>query len=104
VDVQAGTHVNAVGSFAPTMQELDLDLLQSAFIVVDHRPAALAEAGEIIRALDAGVKSEDDLVEIGELVNEQVRVPSDGTQTTIFKSVGVAVQDLVAGAWIVAQG
>lgn len=104
VDVQTGAHVNAVGSFAPVMQELDLDLVRSAFVVVDHRPTALAEAGEIIRALDAGVKSEGDLVEIGELVNERVEVPSDGAQTTIFKSVGVAVQDLVAGAWIVARG
>ncbi len=102
VDVRSGVHVNAVGSFAPTMQELDLDLVQSAYVVVDHRPAALAEAGEIIRALDAGVKSEGDLVEIGELVNGRVKVPSGGTQTTIFKSVGVAVQDLVAGARIVA--
>jgi len=103
-DVQPGAHVNAVGSFTPSMQELGVDLVESAFVVVDHRPAVLAEAGEIISALAAGAKNEEDLVEIGELVNGQVESPSSDSHTTIFKSVGVAAQDLVAGARIVARG
>jgi ornithine cyclodeaminase len=102
-DVRPGAHVNAVGSFTSGMHELAVDLVASAFVVVDHRPAALAEAGEIIAALAAGAKNEDDLVEIGELVNGRVAPPSSALQTTIFKSVGVAVQDLVAGARMVAE-
>ena len=102
-DVQPGAHVNAVGSFTSGMHELAVDLVASAFVVVDHRPAALTEAGEIIATLAAGAKSEEDLVEIGELVNGRVAPPPPSElQTTIFKSVGVAVQDLVAGARMVA--
>ena len=97
-DVEKGAHVNAVGSFTPGMRELDSQLIGSAYVVVDHRPAVLAEAGEIISAIAAGVLVESDLVEIGQVVNVDAVGRTDEGQVTVFKSVGVAVQDLVAGA------
>ena len=97
-DVAAGTHVNAVGSYTPQMRELDVELLSRARIVVDQRSAALAEAGELIAAIDAGEVREEDLIELGEIVSgtRQGRLGDD--ETTVFKSVGLAVQDLCAAA------
>jgi ornithine cyclodeaminase/alanine dehydrogenase-like protein (mu-crystallin family) len=97
-DVAAGAHVNAVGSYTPDMQELDADLLSRARIVVDQRSAALAEAGELIAAIDAGAVSEEGLIELGDIVSgtRAGRERDDGV--TVFKSVGLAVQDLCAAA------
>lgn len=83
-------HVNAIGSFRPSMRELPDDLLAGATVVVDDRAAALAEAGEIIHAIDAGRLRADDLLELGPLLAAADR-PVPGR--TVFKSVGVAVQD-----------
>lgn len=97
-DVPPGTHVNAVGSFMPAMRELDPALLGRARVVVDQREAALAEAGEVIAAVRAGLLQEADLVELGSVVTRAVPGRTAGDQVTVFKSVGLAVQDVVAGA------
>lgn len=79
------------------MHEVDHSVLGRAKgrIVVDKKEAVLEEAGEFI---DAGIKGED-LVELGELVNEggSLRVGEEdgnGSDITIFKSVGVGIQDV----------
>ena len=96
--VADGAHVNAVGSFTPAMQEFDPALLGDAFVVVDQRAAARKEAGEVIAAVRAGVCRWDDIVELGELLTgTRTRGASEG-RLSVFKSVGLAVQDLVAGA------
>ena len=92
-DLAAVAHVTAVGSFRPDSCEFDPQILQRARVVVDHRPAALAESGEIITALRSGFIREDQLIEIGEA--GAGREPGDGL--TVFKSVGNAVQDLAVG-------
>jgi ornithine cyclodeaminase len=97
-DVAAGTHINAVGSFTPEMQELDPELVGRARVVVDQRQASLAEAGEVIAAVRDGLVDERELIELGEVVNTAARGRVDDDQITLFKSVGVAVQDLCAGA------
>ena len=95
-DVGAGAHVNAVGSYTPQMRELDVELLSRARIVVDQRGAALAEAGELIAAIDARVVRMEDLIELGEVISG-TRVGRDREdEITVFKSVGLAVQDLCA--------
>jgi ornithine cyclodeaminase/alanine dehydrogenase-like protein (mu-crystallin family) len=82
-------HVNAVGSYRPEMRELPPELLAAAELVaIDERAAALAEAGELIDALARGVLTAAQLVEVGTLAGDlELRGP------TVFKSVGVAVQD-----------
>jgi len=97
-DVAPGTHINAVGSFTPEMRELDPALVGAARVVVDQREASLAEAGEIIAAVNQGLVDQRELIELGEIVNGEVRGRVDEEQITLFKSVGVAVQDLCAGA------
>ena len=83
-------HVNAVGSFRPSMRELPDELLAGARIVIDERAAALEEAGELIHALAAGVITESDLDELGPALGGGA-VAALGR--TVFKSVGVAIQD-----------
>ena len=64
-DVAPGTHVNAVGSFTPEMREFDAELLGHARVVVDQRDAALAEAGEIIAAVNARIIVPNHIAELG---------------------------------------
>lgn len=96
-DLQPGAHVNAVGSFTPQMQEVDVETIRRSLVVVDSRPAVLAEAGDLLVPLAAGDISEDHIhAEIGEILNGQTSGRTHRDQITYFKSVGVAVQDAVA--------
>lgn len=95
--LQPGTHINAVGSYTPEMQEVDEVTLQRSIIIVDSRDAVLAEAGEIIIALDNGAIEEADIqAEIGHVLNGSHMGRVNDEQITYFKSVGVAVQDAAA--------
>ena len=95
--LKAGVHINAVGSYMPSMQEVDEVTLQKSRIYMDDKSAVLAEAGEIIIALNNGAISESDLyAEIGEVVNGTKTGRQSSEDISYFKSVGVAVQDAVA--------
>jgi ornithine cyclodeaminase len=95
--LQARVHVNAVGSFRPEMCELGSDVLALASLVaVDQREAAEEEAGELIRAFREGTLSPGALVEIGDILQRGDRTLRNGI--TVFKSVGLAVQD-----WAIAR-
>ena len=96
-DVARRVHINAIGSYRPTMCELGPELLHAATMVaVDQRAAALEEAGDLIQALAVDAIQESDLVEIGSLLSPEPENPSDGI--TVFKSVGISIQD-----WAVAR-
>jgi ornithine cyclodeaminase len=86
--IRDGAHVNAVGAFTPEMVELPADLLNRAFVVVDDVDAAAAEAGDL---LQAGRSPDTDLSDL-----LSGRITFDRAQTTVFKSVGVAAQDVSA--------
>jgi ornithine cyclodeaminase len=97
--VQPGTHINAVGAFTPEMQEIDSETVKKALIVVDSSQAALAESGDLIIPLQQGEISQDWIkAELGEIVNGDHPGRSSPDQVTLFKSVGVAVQDAAAAA------
>ncbi|GAB4520783.1 MAG: ornithine cyclodeaminase [Anaerolineae bacterium] len=97
--LQPGTHINAVGSYTPTMQEVDEVTLRRARIYVDSRESVLAEAGELIMALASGAIAEEAiLAEIGEVIAETATGRTSRTDITYFKSCGVAVQDAAAAA------
>lgn len=101
--VRQGTHVDLVGAFRPDMRESDAALLNHARIFVDALPDALAEAGDLRMAIDEGVLSphavEGDLFALCLERSPPNRLPTD---ITVFKSVGHALEDLVA-AQLVAQ-
>jgi thiomorpholine-carboxylate dehydrogenase len=82
-----GAHVNAVGSPRPDWRELD-DEAMANVLVVDSRAAVLEESGDVILS-KAAIHAE-----IGEIFAGRKQVPA--TATTVFKSVGMAIQDLAA--------
>jgi len=84
------THVNAVGAFRPEMAEVPAATLRRSFVVVDDRTAAAEEAGDL---LQAGREADATLAE---LLNGRLTRPPTGI--TVFKSVGIAPQDVAAGA------
>ena len=101
--VEPGTHLNAVGSFRLDMTELPPELFARAGLVaVDSREAALAEAGELVTAIRRGLIAEDGFVEIGEIPREWA-AGRDPSAITIFKSVGLAIQDLAAAELVLAN-
>lgn len=95
-DVRPGTHINAIGSYTPAMREIDADLVRGSTVFVDQRQAALAEAGEVIDCVKDGSLTESDLTELGEVVNGARPGRKTAEQITLFKSVGLAVQDVTA--------
>jgi ornithine cyclodeaminase len=98
-DLKQGVHINAIGSFTPEMQEVDSQTIAHSLVVVDSRPAVLAESGDLIIPIQQGVITETHVhAEIGELLNGVRSGRTDATQITLFKSVGVAVQDAAAAA------
>ncbi len=98
--IEPGTHVSGVGSFRLGMREMPPELFARADLVaVDAREAALAEAGEIVAAIDSGLIDEGDLVEIGTVGRDWAdRRAADAI--TVFKSVGMAIQDVAAAELI----
>jgi ornithine cyclodeaminase/alanine dehydrogenase-like protein (mu-crystallin family) len=99
--VEPGTHVNGIGAFRLEMVEIPPALFGRATLVaVDARDAALAEAGDLVAALGAGYLAEDGYVELGSIERAWAEA-RDPQAITIFKSVGLAIQDL-AGAELIA--
>ncbi len=93
----AGAHVDLVGSFSPTMREADDDVVRGARIVVDSREGALSEAGDLIAPLHSGVIDASNIVgDLADLCSGRIAGRTSASQTTVFKSVGVALEDLVA--------
>ncbi|MGV9287290.1 ornithine cyclodeaminase family protein [Streptomyces sp. NPDC003719] len=94
-----GVHINAVGAFGPTCRELPSELVTRARIFVDSRQAALAEAGDLMIPIQEGVIDEKAVQgELGEvLAGAAGRI---GDELTVFKSLGLPIEDVVACAEI----
>src|SRR5512138_275572 len=96
-DLQAGTHISAIGAYTPEMQEVPAETLQRAKIFVDSRSAALEEAGDLIQPIRAGLFDESHICgELGEVVLGKIPGRQSPEEITYFKSVGIAVQDAMA--------
>lgn len=90
--LRPGSHVNAVGAYKPDKRELDDAAVSRARIVVESKSSALSEAGDLVIPLARGVISEDAVEELAAVVRS--RAPRRVDDITIFKSVGVAFEDL----------
>ena len=96
-DLKAGTHISAVGSYTPDMQEAPAETLQRAKLFVDSRSASLEEAGDLIQPIRAGLFDETHISgELGEVVLGTIAGRQSPDEITYFKSVGIAVQDAMA--------
>lgn len=92
-----GAHVNLVGSSRLTAREADDDVVTRSRFFVDSRTSARAEAGELRHAMDAGLVTESHVLgEIGEVLNGNVSGRIAIEDITVYKSLGIAAQDLAA--------
>jgi ornithine cyclodeaminase len=86
--------VNAVGAFTPTTRELPSALIGRARVYVDTRAGALAEAGDLLLALQDGAFALEDVIgEVGEILLGRVAGRTRAADVTIYKSVGAAFLD-----------
>ncbi len=93
--IKPGTHINAVGSHAPGVRELDTKTVAKSKIVCDHTPACLAEAGDLQIPIEEGAMSAGDIYgELGELVTGVKTGRDDDQEVTLFKTVGLSIQDI----------
>jgi ornithine cyclodeaminase/alanine dehydrogenase-like protein (mu-crystallin family) len=86
--LKPGRHVNAIGACRPDWRELDDDAMQTSVLFVDSREGAMKESGDVI------LSSGKIYAELGEALAG--KVPSRANETTIFKSLGMAVEDIAA--------
>lgn len=99
--LKEGAHVNSVGSFTPAMQEIDLETVLRSRVFVDSIASATTEPGDLIEAIAAGVTTPDEWTELGAVVEREDPGRQPGDDLTLFKSVGLAVQDIAAGAAVI---
>lgn len=101
--LKPGVHINAIGSHRPDLREIDPTTLSRAKVVVDSRAAIMAECGDILLAIKEGAITEDHIyAEIGEVLASKKPGRKGAEEITLYKSVGIAVQD-VATAHLVYQ-
>jgi ornithine cyclodeaminase len=93
-----GAHVNAVGASLPSARELDTETMASASLFVDRRESTLNESGDLLLA---GLGAEHIRAEVGEVLIGEHPGRADAEELTVFKSLGLAVEDLAAAELIV---
>jgi ornithine cyclodeaminase/alanine dehydrogenase-like protein (mu-crystallin family) len=101
--LQPGTHINAVGAFTPDMRELDSDTINRSRVVVDTFGGALAEAGDLLIPLAEGrISREHVLSDLHGALTEPAAIRRSPREITVFKSVGCALEDMVAAHLLIA--
>lgn len=97
MDLKNGVHINGIGSYRPDMCEIPSGTILRSKLVVDQKNACLAEAGDIIQPIEKGIFTEGQIhAEMGEIILGQKQGRESEDEVTVFKSVGLAVQDLAA--------
>jgi ornithine cyclodeaminase/alanine dehydrogenase-like protein (mu-crystallin family) len=98
-DLPSGIHINAIGSYRPEVSEVPPATVCRARVVVDHRDSALEEAGDLLGPLREGlIRTADVSTELGDVLLGHSSGRNGRDEVTLFKSVGVAIQDLCAAA------
>ncbi|MEZ5878295.1 MAG: ornithine cyclodeaminase family protein [Tepidamorphaceae bacterium] len=102
--IEPGAHIDLVGGYRPGMRETDDDTIRKARIFVDTREGVLAEAGDIMQPVEAGVLNVEDIAaDLFELTRGEKSGRRFHDQVTLFKSVGSAIEDLAGAIHIFAQ-
>jgi ornithine cyclodeaminase/alanine dehydrogenase-like protein (mu-crystallin family) len=103
-EIAPGVHINAVGSYKPDVQEIPDKTVLRSLLVVDHRKSALQEAGDLLIPIKRGYMQETHIhAELGEIIAGKVIGRTSDQDVTLFKSVGIAVQDLAAATRVLEQ-
>lgn len=99
--LRPGQHLDLIGSFKMNMREVDDEALVRSSLFVDSRHGALHESGELAVPLNSGViREEDILADITELCRGLHKGRTSQTEITLFKSVGMAIEDLAAASLV----
>jgi ornithine cyclodeaminase len=97
VDIDPGTHIAGVGACRPDQREMPTAVVARARLYVDSRAAAAKEAGDVLIPQQEGVIDEGHILgELGAVVSGRVAGRTSKTDVTMFKSLGLAVEDVVA--------
>ena len=99
--LEPGMHVNSVGANAPVKREVEAAAFSRCRVVLDFRDQVLGEAGDLMAAIRDGAFREDQLhAELGDVVVGRVAGRSSPDDITLFKSVGVAIEDVACAAFV----
>jgi ornithine cyclodeaminase/alanine dehydrogenase-like protein (mu-crystallin family) len=99
--ISEGAHINAVGSCSPTARELDTSTIVRSRMFVDWRESTLKEAGDFLIPKQEGAVDDRHIVgEVGEVLLGRVEGRTSSSDVTLFKSLGVAIQDAVAAHYV----
>ncbi len=102
--IAPGAHLNAVGAFTPTTREVDQATVAAARVFVDQREAALREAGDLLLPMQAGAFGPEHIqAELSELVSGQKPGRAAPDEITLFKSLGLPVEDAAAADYVYRQ-
>src|SRR5437588_190382 len=96
-----GAHINAVGTYSPDAREIDTATVAAASLFVDRRESALSEAGDyILAAREGAIGPEHIRAELGEVLAGERPGRTSPDEITLFKSLGLAVEDLAAAEYL----
>jgi ornithine cyclodeaminase len=102
--VRSGTHINLGGAFRPDMREMDDTVAAKAGFWLDHRESCTRRAGDVVQPLQSGVLTEDRVYgEIGAVFSGAAPGRHSEQEITVFKSLGVAAQDVFLGRRLLEQ-
>jgi ornithine cyclodeaminase len=99
--ISPGAHINAIGTFSPKAREVDSATMAGATLFVDRRESALNEAGDyLIAAAEGAIGPEHIRAELGDVLIGTHPGRTSPSEITIFKSLGLAIEDLAAAAFV----
>ena len=102
--IAPGAHINAVGSSTSTARELDTETVVNSRFFVDRRESALHEAGDFLVPKREGIIGDDHIVgELGEVLLGQIVGRQNAKEITLFKSLGLGIEDVVSGEYLYQQ-
>jgi ornithine cyclodeaminase/alanine dehydrogenase-like protein (mu-crystallin family) len=99
--ISAGAHINAIGTFSPKAREIDSATMAAATLFTDRRESMFNEAGDYLLAAADGVINEDSLAaELSDVLIDKHPGRTSRDEITVFKSLGLAMEDLASAAFI----
>src|SRR5882672_154467 len=99
--ISPGAHINAIGTFSPKAREVDTATIAAASLFVDRRESALNEAGDyLIAAHEGAIGPEHIRADLGEVLTNAHPGRTSPEEITVFKSLGLAIEDLAAAALV----
>jgi len=101
INIKEGTHINSIGSYKPDMCEIPEGTIFRSKVIVDSISACLKEAGDIIQPINKGKITQDHIYsELGEIASGVKSGRKNKEEVTVFKSVGIAIQDLAIASYV----